>query len=125
LFIFFSAFDASLSVKNAFNATVEVTDWFSLGIQLDIKPCTLKSIQCSGLSQDNCRQEMFDIWLRSDPNASWEVLIDALHKMKYHCLAQSVEQTYVNVYKAQNKQGTPTASECRLPSTVCNFVFFY
>ena len=54
---------------------------------------------------------MFDIWLRSDPNASWEVLIDALHKMKYRCLAQSVEQTYVNVCKAQNKQGMPT-SEC-------------
>jgi len=67
---------------------------------------------------------MFDIWLRSDPKASWEVLIDALHKMKYRCLAQSVEQTYVNVYKAENKQGMPT-SEGRLPSTISNFVFFY
>ena len=84
---------------------MEVTDWFSLGIQLDIKPCTLKSIQCNGLSQDNCRQEMFHIWLRSDPNASWEALLGALHKMEYRRLAQSVEHNYVNVYKAQNEQG--------------------
>lgn len=68
---------------------------------------------------------MFDIWLRSDPNASWEVLIDALYKMKYRCLAQSVEQTYANVYKAQNKQGTPTASECRLPSTILKIFTAY
>ena len=63
---------------------------------------------------------MFDTWLRSDPNASWEVLIDALHKMKYRCLAQSVEQTYANVCKTQNAQGKPKYTR-RRTSTTDNF----
>jgi len=63
---------------------------------------------------------MFDIWLRSDPNASWEVLIDALHKMKYRCLAQSMEQTYANVYNEQNQQGM-LLSVFRFHSTTGNF----
>lgn len=101
----FSAFDVGLSVKNLINATVEVHDWYSLGIQLDIKPYTLKGIQSNCVSQDNCRQEMFTIWLRIDPNASWEKLIDALEKMSYHCLAQSVKKTYADVCAAQKGQG--------------------
>ena len=99
----FLAFDASLSVKNLFNATSEVHDWYTLGIQLDIKPCTLKDIQSNGLSQDNRRQEMFDVWLQSDPNASWEKLIHALDNMKYCCLAVSVKTNYADI--AQRQQG--------------------
>ena len=48
---------------------------------------------------------MFTIWLRIDPNASWEKLIDALIKMSYYCLAQSVKKTYADVCAAQKKQG--------------------
>ena len=101
----FLAFDASLSVKNLFNATSKVHDWYTLGIQLDIEPCRLKDIQSSNLSQDNHRQEMFEVWLQSDPNASWEKLIRALDNMKYHRLSESVKTNYADVCNAQMEHG--------------------
>ena len=102
----FLVFDASPSVRNFFNATTEVNDWYTLGLQLGIKTHTLRDIQQNyGLSQDNRRQEMFDVWLRSDPSASWEKLIDALDTMEYCCLARSVKTKYADVYSAQKEQG--------------------
>ena len=85
---------------------MEVDDWYTLGLQLGIKTRTLKGIQQNyGLSPDNRRQEMFDVWRRSDPNASWEKLVDALDTMEYCCLARSVKTKYADVYSAQKEQG--------------------
>lgn len=83
-----------------------VNDWYTLGLQLGIKTHTLRDIQQNnGLSPDNRRQEMFDVWLRSDPNASWEKLIGALETMEYCRLARSVKTKYADVYSAQKEQG--------------------
>ena len=102
-----SAFDASLSSKNLFNATSEISDkWYTLGVQLDIKSHNLRSIESHGtFSVDKCRHEMFDVWIQSDPNASWEKLVEALNTMDYHCLAQSVQTKYADVYNQKNEQG--------------------
>jgi len=45
-----------------------------------------------------------------------------LHKMKYRCLAQSMEQTYANVYNEQNQQGM-LLSVFRFHSTTGNFTW--
>ena len=98
-----SAFDGTLSVKNLYNATSEISDkWLSLGIQLDMEPHILRSIQSrNSLSQDECRQEMFEVWLHSDLDASWEKLLVALGTLKYHRLAQSVKIRYADIYMKQ------------------------
>ena len=49
---------------------------------------------------------MFEVWLQSDQNASWEKLIVALDTMEYHCLAQSVKTEYADIFNAQKEYGT-------------------
>ena len=48
---------------------------------------------------------MFEVWLHSDLNASWEKVIDALDTMEYHRLAQKVKTEYADVYMAQKQHG--------------------
>ena len=74
---------------------------------MDIKPHVLKYIKSNGsFSLDDCRQEMFEVWLQNDPSASWEKLVDALDTMEYHHLAQSVKTKYAAAYNAQMGHGT-------------------
>ena len=101
--IMFLAFDTSLSVKNLFNATREIShDWYFLGLQLGLELDVLSSIQSrTSLSQDECCQEMFEVWLHIDLNASWEKLVDALDTMKCHRLAGSIKTEYADAKKEQ------------------------
>ena len=67
-------------------------DWYDLGVELDLED-KLDEIQANKSSnRKECCTEMFKFWRRSDPNASWKKLIEALEapSLKLHELAQTL-----------------------------------
>ena len=74
----------------------EVDDWFSFGVALGITVGRLREIQAS--NQDGVRRwkiEMFQSWLDSTPNASWEDIIKALEQCHHVALAERLRSRYI------------------------------
>jgi len=58
---------------------VKVTNWYNLGLQLDIDDDELQAIGCNNpQDQDGCKRGMFRKWLKKSPQASYTQLIRAL-----------------------------------------------
>ena len=70
-------------MKHLVTACKSVTDWHTLGIQLDLTTSQLNSIYVTYYAHgtDILKTEMFDVWLKSSPTASWADLIRALEAM--------------------------------------------
>lgn len=82
-----------LDVQSAFDLLSEVTDTFTLGLQLGIKPAKLKEIErnhCHDVQRQ--KQETIAAWLACDPSASWEDLVEALVKMDEHTTAKKISE---------------------------------
>ena len=69
-----------LTVKELVAATVNVSDWHSLGLQLNLTMCQLREIDVTYNKEGfkRIKAEMFDTWLKSSSSASWADLIEAL-----------------------------------------------
>ena len=53
--------------------------WFNLGLQLGIKECDLKCIECDYKDVQSCLREMLSVWLKMvKPCPSWERLLSSL-----------------------------------------------
>ena len=53
--------------------------WHAIGLQLGIPNGTLQMIDSDGRGRvKQCCREMFDEWLRENPNATWRRLIEVL-----------------------------------------------
>ena len=84
--------DAILDVKNIYNLTEHVVDWFGLGTQLEITDSRLKKIQLENATEDGRRREMIVSWLYGDPEASWEKLSKALVRISHRVLADRINK---------------------------------
>ena len=74
---------------------LQVSDWSRLGLKLKLDPYELDIIKKdhpNSTKSQTC--EMFKIWLRTQPDASYEQLIKALHKIKYETIAISLCNKY-------------------------------
>ena len=73
---------------------VTATDWYPLGVQLGLRPPTLREIQKNyPHDTEQCRREMLDLWLRSTPQASWKSLAQAVQALgRYTSLAQKLRR---------------------------------
>ena len=84
-------------MKHLVTACKSVTDWHTLGIQLDLTTSQLNSIQVTyhvhGV--DRLKTEMFDVWLKSSPNASLAELVTALKAMGMDSVASNVRAAYL------------------------------
>ena len=82
-----------LTVKHLVTACKRVSDWHTLGIQLDLTTSQLKDIHVTyhAYGVDRLKTEMFDVWLKSSPNASWTDLITALRAMDEERVASHIE----------------------------------
>ena len=85
-----------LTVKHLVTACKSVTDWHTLGIQLDLTTSQLNSIHVTYYAHgtDRLKTEMFDVWLKSSPTASWADLITALEDMGMDRVASNVRAAY-------------------------------
>ena len=62
-----------------------MADWYDLGVQLDLREDKLDEIQANKPSnRKECCTEMFKYWRRSDLNASWKILTEALEAPSLH-----------------------------------------
>ena len=80
------------TVKNVFNITKDVVDWFGLGTQLEMKHSRLKKIRREIDTEDGRRYEMISYWLNTDPEASWEKLSEAMVRVDHRISADKVNK---------------------------------
>ena len=83
-------------MKHLVTACKRVSDWHTLGIQLDLTTSQLNNIHATyhALGVDRLKTEMFDAWLKCSPNASWCELITALRAMGQDSVASNVRAVY-------------------------------
>ena len=69
--------------------TAEVTDWYMLGLYMGVPQKDLAHIEKQTSSQGSarCRAELFGVWMKRTPNASWELIAAALGKLGENVLA--------------------------------------
>lgn len=63
--------------------------WFNLGIQLDIPPDTLKTIETDSSGVEECKREMLVKWDEQD-TPTWEKLVKALMKIEMYSVAADI-----------------------------------
>ena len=68
--------------------------WHQLGVQLDIPPATLSTIESDHpLDAQRCMTEVLNMWLRNAPECSWAKLAQAVEAMgDYALLAKKLRQ---------------------------------
>ena len=89
--------DAILDIKNVYNLTEHVVDWFELGTQLEITNSRLKKICRENVTEDGRRREMIVSWLYGDPEASWEKLSKALVRVDHRVLADRIDREILSL----------------------------
>ena len=85
-----------MTLREIENELREVTgeDWYPLGVQLGLRPATLREIQRNySLDTERCRREMLDMWLHNAPQVSWKILAQGVQALnKYESLAQKLRR---------------------------------
>ena len=88
---------ATLNVANLSNELATITDWYYLGIKFNLQPDQLHSIRASnptaGVQGWKCN--MLDLWLRSNPSATWGDVVKALQQMGEHRVAERIQRNYL------------------------------
>ena len=86
--------DSPLSVVLLLKELRQVTDWHMLGLYLEIPPQELNKIRQQFLSEgvERCKAELFDLWLRRNPNASWDNVASALEQEGEAVLASGIRK---------------------------------
>ena len=69
------------------------TDWYDLGIQLEIAREQLDIIQVNNPGNvQMCCTRMFQYWLKFDTAANWDKLIKALEVIHHNALAETIKK---------------------------------
>ena len=87
-----------LNVSTLSSELTTVTNWYRLGINLDLQKHELDKIQQSYVFMDQQNDQrmlqMLDKWLRCTPNATWEDVVSALQQMGENRAAENIRQKY-------------------------------
>ena len=85
-----------LTLREIENELSEVAgeDWYPLGVQLRLRPATLREIQRNyPLDTERCKQEVLHLWLHSAPEVSWKTLAHTVQALgRYESLAQKLRR---------------------------------
>ena len=83
-----------LCLSNFLEHTAEATDWYLLGAFMKLPPKDLSLIekQFSSGGPTRCKAELFNVWMKRTPNASWELIAAALEKSGETVLAENVRK---------------------------------
>ena len=83
---------SELCLLHFLEETADVTDWYMLGLYMGVpqKDLTYIEKQSSGQGSARCRAELFGVWMKRTPNASWELIAAALVKLGETVLAEKV-----------------------------------
>ena len=74
----------------------EVSEWFRLGVYLDIPPLKLSDIKHDPTlrSTPEFRKEMFSVWMRMLPEPTWSRVVKALIGIGRETLAHKIALKY-------------------------------
>ena len=74
---------------------LQVSDWNRLGLALRLNPYDLNIIEKDNRGDTKAQTlKMFEVWLNSKPDASYEQLIKALHEVGEETVASSLCTKY-------------------------------
>ena len=74
---------------------LQVTDWYSLGLTLELDSYDLDTIEENYRADKRKQtQNMFQLWLKKQPDASYEQLIKALHEVGDKSIANFLCKKY-------------------------------
>ena len=97
-----------LSLSNFLEQTAEATDWYLLGVFMKIPPKDLSLIekQYSSGGSARCKAELFNVWMKRTPNASWELIAAALEKLGETVLVEKIRKRCTSSILASQSQIT-------------------
>ena len=86
-----------LNVKNLSSELTTITNWYQLGLYLNLQTHDLSKIQQDHAHHGNDRQmvEMLSLWLRRTPNATWGDMVNALQQMRENRVAENIRQKHL------------------------------
>ena len=89
----------SLELLDFLEETDQFTDWYMLGVYLKMPRGILDDIEkrLSTNGVKRCKMEMFDLWTRKTPGASWEQIKVALEKCGEQTLAEQVYKRHCTI----------------------------
>ena len=91
----------SLTVRNITNELVDVLGWEQVGIELGMSETKLREIAANRMNNGPlCKISMADTWLRSNVDASWEKLAEALDTTGNKEQAEAIRNKYGGMYLA-------------------------
>ena len=74
-----------------------VTDWHSLGVNLDLKHHQLTEIEKNHKGDDKrCKTEMLACWLGTTLTPTWEDVAEALYLMDEYAVADTIRRKYIS-----------------------------
>ena len=77
-------------------ALKSVSDWHSLGVNLDVKSHQLDTIEKNHRGDDErCRTEMLICWLNNTIAPTWEDVAKVLGQMEHGRVADEIQRKYV------------------------------
>ena len=84
----------SFCLQSFLEETAKVTDWYMLGVYMDVPREDLSHVEKQFSSQGaaRCRAELFNVWMKRTPNASWELIAAALEKLGETVLAEKIRK---------------------------------
>ena len=98
---------------------VSGTQWYDLGLQLELPPSTLDTIAAHHNVDDHKRM-MLRKWLQGDPEASWEKLAAALTLTGHETTASVIRRRFSLVITSKEAEGS--AEEGRIRRCRCSSI---
>ena len=87
---------ATPSLEALTNELESVSDWHSLGVNLDLKNQQLKEIEKNHCSDDKvCKTKVLSCWLDNTLIPTWEDVVEALNLMDEHTVANKIQRKYI------------------------------
>ena len=87
---------ATPSLEALTNELESVSDWHSLGVNLDLKNQQLKEIEKNHRGDDKvCKTKVLSCWLDNTLIPTWEDVVEALNLMDEHTVANIIQRKYI------------------------------
>ena len=94
------------TLKELTNALKSVSDWHSLGVNLDLYGSELATIDRNHCGDNTrCKTEMLSRWLENTTYPSWEAVVQALRLMGAYAVADTIQRKYATSTTTSTTEG--------------------
>ena len=81
------------------------SEWYQIGVRLDLNPDKLKAMRHSSISEDDKTSDMYKLWLDSQPQATRRQLIEVLEGMDLNRQAHDYKKYLKSNHSLYNEYG--------------------